>query len=116
MEKKEINVYPVPNGYVLKFGKEEYMYYGKAALLEGFMYHVGLEELGAVDAETIRNFLTAAIVWKEQGETVKELLKTKKENETLRSMVTNLKKQVKRLCEKNKKENGDDEDGDDEES
>lgn len=92
------------------------MYYSKAALLEGFMYHVGLEELGAVDAETMCEFLTAAIVWKDQGETVKELLKTKKENETLRSMVTNLKKQVKRLCEKDRKENGADKESDDEES
>lgn len=116
MEEKEINVYPVSNGHVLKFGKDEYLYYSKAALLEGFMYHVGLEELAAVDAETMREFLTAAIVWKDQGETVKEMLKTKKENEMLRSMATNLKKQVKRLCEKNRKENRDETDSDEEES
>lgn len=108
MEKVKVLVKTVPNGYVLTFKNDEYMYYTLPALLEGFMYHVGLEELAATDADTIREFLTAAVVWKDQGETVKELVKTKKENKTLSNMVKNLRKQVKRLRERMNEGDGND--------
>ena len=97
MEINEVQVYKVPNGHILKVNGNEFMYYTIERLKEGFMYHVGLEEPAPIDSETMRDFLTAAIVWKEQGETVKELVKVKKENDALISMVENMKKQIKRL-------------------
>lgn len=100
MERTKINVYPVPNGHVLKVGNNEYMYYTLTALLEGFMYHVGLEELAAIDAETMREFLTASVVWKDNGETVKALVEAQKENEALSNQIKNMKKQIKRLNER----------------
>lgn len=100
MEEVKISVRPVPNGHVLKVGSNEYMYYTVAALLEGFMYHVGLEELSAIDAETMREFLAASVVWKDQGETVKKLVEANKENESLLNKVNNLKKQVNHLSKK----------------
>lgn len=108
MVKLKINVYPVPNGHVLKVGSNEYMYYTVAALLEGFMYHVGLEELAAVDEDTMREFLTASVVWKDNGETVKELLSVRDENESLQSMVKNLKMQVSSLSRKLKEKDEND--------
>lgn len=99
-----ISVRPVNNkakkGFILTYKNNEYFYFDKESLLEGFMYHVGLEELGATDTETIQEFLAAAIVWKDQSETVKELLKLKKENETLNNMVATARKQNKILRDK----------------
>jgi len=108
MERTEINVYPVPNGHVLKVGSNEYMYFTVAELLEGFMYHVGLEELNAIDSETMREFLTASIVWKDHGETVKELVKVKKDYESLSNTAKNMRKQIKRLTERLRSEDDDD--------
>lgn len=95
-----ISLRKVNNGYSLSVDGNDYFYFNKAALLEGFMYHVGLEELGALDADTMRDFLTAAIVWKDQKETVKELLKVKKENETLNNMINTARKQNRILRDK----------------
>lgn len=96
----KISVRTVNNGYILAVGNNEYFYFNNRALLEGFMYHVGLEELNATDTETIQEFVTASIVWKDQSETVKELLKVKKENETLNNMVATARKQNKILRDK----------------
>ena len=101
---KKVQVSTVPNGYTLNYDDNEYMYFSLAALLEGFMYHVGLEELAAVDAETMREFLTASVVWNDNAEAVKEIVKLQKENSSLSSMVKNLKAQVKRLNERLKGE------------
>lgn len=112
MAKMKIQVATVPNGYTLSVDDNDYMYFSMAELLEGFMYHVGLEELAAIDEETMREFLTASIVWKDNGDTVKELLSVKEENESLRSMVGNLKKQNdtlrRRLKDEEQKDNDDD--------
>lgn len=104
MDKLKIQVTTIPNGYALTVGSEDYMYFTKAALLEGFMYHVGLEELSAVDEETMRDFIAASIAWRDNAEAVKSLVGIRKENELLIKQINNLKKQVKRLCEKQKEE------------
>lgn len=110
MEEKNVNVRitTVPNGYVLTFKNAEYMYYTLPALLEGFMYHVGLEELAAIDAETMREFLTASVVWKDNGEAIKALVEARKENEALSNQIKNMKKQIKRLGDKLRDKNSDD--------
>lgn len=100
-ELKDIKVNKIPNGYTLDFDGQSYMYYNLKSLLEGIMYHVGLEELGCIDNETIQDFLTAAIVWKaDDGKTTKEIMKLQTENESLRSMCTNYQKKIKHLQEK----------------
>lgn len=96
----KITVRTVPNGYILVFKNEEYFYFSRQKLLEGIMYHVGLEELGVIDPETIGEFLAAVVVWKDNAETVKELIKVKKENATLNNMVASTRKQVRVLREK----------------
>jgi hypothetical protein len=62
------------------------------------MYHVGLNEKGYIDRETIEEFLTASIVYRsDNGSTVKKMLKTEKENESLRSMCDAMRKRIKTL-------------------
>lgn len=93
-ELKDIRVVKIPNGYTLDFDGHGFMYYDLEALLEGFMYHVGLEELGAIDRETMKEFLAAAIVWKEQGGAIKEVVRLREENEYLNKMLNGARKQL----------------------
>ena len=92
-----IKIQPLPNGYALTVGSEEYMYFTLEKLLEGFLYHVGLEELDEVDNETRRDIITASLTWKENGEAIKELIKQKKINEKLENANKRLQNNIKRL-------------------
>jgi len=95
---EQINVKTLPNGYALTVGEYNYMYHNKKDLLEGFMYHVGLNENGYIDMETIEEFLTASIVYRsDNGSNVKKMMKTMKENESLRSMCDAMRKRIKAL-------------------
>ena len=116
MEKKLLNVRILthPNGYGLTVDKNEYLYYNLEELLEGFMYHIGLEELQSIDNETIKEFIAAAVVWRaDNGETAKEIVRLREENKTLANVCAKLKKSTKRLRDK-AKEKDYDEDSDDE--
>ena len=105
-ELKQIDVKTIPNGYALTVCSDNYMYYNEKDLLEGFMYHVGLNENGCIDKETIEEFIAASIAYRsDDGSTAKKMLKTEKENESLRSMCDTLRKRIKALesvCEKTK--------------
>lgn len=97
-ELRRIGIETLPNGYALTVGEHNYMYHNEKDLLEGFMYHVGLNEKGYIDRETIEEFLTASIVYRsDNGSTVKKMLKTEKENESLRSMCDAMRKRIKTL-------------------
>ena len=97
-EFRQINVKTLPNGYALTIGEHNYMYHNEKDLLEGFMYHVGLNENGYIDMETIEEFLTASIVYRsDNGDTAKKMMKTMKENESLRSMCDAMRKRIKTL-------------------
>ena len=110
----DIRLDTVPNGYDLRFKGQSYFYFTKEALLEGFMTHVGLEELESMDAETMRDFITAAIVWKEEGSAIKQVLKLKDEVETLQRQLEVSRQRIKQLTKKNredaKKKKSDEED------
>ena len=51
MEKSLLNIKlrTIPNGYILDVEKKSYMYYNLSELLDGFIYHIGLEELDEVE-------------------------------------------------------------------
>jgi hypothetical protein len=92
-----IKVRTVPNGYVLDLENKSYMYYNLSELLDGFIYHVGLEELDEVDNETRRDIIAASVTWKENGEAIKELIKQKEINEKLENANKRLQNKIKRL-------------------
>ena len=110
-EKVNIKVTTIPNGYALDVDNQKFMYFSLKDLLEGFMYHVGLQELGEVDKETIELFLNASVVWSKNSSLVKELIRQKQKNEILQKRVSGLKR---RLKEKGKEDVEDDEYGEDE--
>ena len=101
-DKLVINVRTVPNGYTLDIEKGEkkqgFMYFNPKKLLDGFMYHVGFEELGEVSEEFRAEVMKAAIAWQDNGKLVKLNLKYEAE--------INLEKQ---LGKKKAKEDADDE-------
>lgn len=95
-----INVRTVPNGYTLDIEAGErkygYMYFNPYKLLDGFMYHVGLVELGEVSEEFREKVLKAAVAWQDNGELVKLNLKYEAEIAELKSKVANLEKKLKK--------------------
>ena len=97
-EFRRIDVKTLPNGYALTVGEYNYMYYNENDLSEGFMYHVGLGENGYTDKESVEEFIAASIAYRsDNGSTAKKMLKTEKENESLRSMCDTLRKRIKAL-------------------
>ena len=78
-DKLVINVRTVPNGYTLDIEKGEkkqgFMYFNPKKLLDGFIYHVGFEELGEVSEEFRAEVMKAAIAWQDNGKLVKLNLK-----------------------------------------
>lgn len=94
-EIKKVSVETLPNGYSLTVGENRFMYFNLKDLLEGFMYHIGLQELGEVDKETIELFLNASVVWCNKSDLVKELIRQKTKNETLTKRVYSLKRRLK---------------------
>lgn len=97
MELPLIKVQTLPNGYALTYEDKEYIYMSKEKLVEGFMYHVGFDEVSFADQETIRDLLAAAVAWKDNAETVKKLTRLAKENESMYNTIKNLKAANKRL-------------------
>lgn len=80
-----IKVVPHRNGYDLTVGDEaSYMYFTLAELIEGFMYHVGLDIVKFADEETIRNLILACATYPKEGDAIQAVAKLEAENEALR--------------------------------
>ena len=109
-DKLVINVRTVPNGYTLDIEKGEkkqgFMYFNPKKLLDGFIYHVGFEELGEVSEEFRAEVMKAAIAWQDNGKLVKLNLKYEAKIKELKTRIATLEKQ---LGKKKAKEDTDDE-------
>ena len=107
-----ISVRTVPNGYTLDIEangqKKGFMYFNPHKLLDGFMYHVGLVELGEVTEEFRAEVMKAAIAWQENGKLVKLNLRYEAKIKELKTRVSTLEKQLAKK-KKSKEDNaGDD--------
>lgn len=84
---KRITIEMLNNGYCLKFdGMKEpggYMYFSPEKLLEGFMVHIGLEELDALDTTTMQDFIVSAASWKEKKECMAEIERLNRQNKQI---------------------------------
>lgn len=116
---KNISIKTVKSGYELKVDEESFFYFNIDALMEGFMYHVGLDENQAATKDKIHSFVNAAKDWRnDNGKSIKEFMKLKEENVSLKTKIENYKKRIKNLQTYNKKHGiyvGDDEENDDSE-
>lgn len=100
-EKKDrmiISVRTVPNGYTLDIeagGKKNgFMYFNPYKLLDGFMYHVGLVELGEVSEEFRTEVMKAALAWQDNGKLVKLNLRYETKIKELKKRVETLEKEL----------------------
>ena len=59
-EKLNVKVITAPNGYILDIGSHGFFYFTLDKLLEGFIYHIGFNELGEVSVDKIGGILEAA--------------------------------------------------------
>jgi hypothetical protein len=84
---KRITIEMLNNGYCLKFDgmkhSEGYMYFSPEKLLEGFMVHIGLEELDALDTTTMQDFIVSAASWKEKKECMAEIERLNRQNKQI---------------------------------
>lgn len=72
-EKRLIAVSTVPNGYVLKIDKEEFLYFTELDLLAGFMVHVGTHDTSSMDNGTLMSTLASAMIGHEYAEHIENL-------------------------------------------
>lgn len=70
------------------------MYFNPHKLLDGFIYHVGFEELGEASEEFRAEVLKAALAWQDNGKLVKLNLKYEAKIKELKSKVATLEKQT----------------------
>ena len=89
--KIKIKVQTVSNGYTLDIHKDEtdfgYLYFTLPKLLEGFIYHIGLEELRAATKEKIHDVIEASLTWRDKRENVLTLLQMNTEVQAMKESV-----------------------------
>lgn len=70
MRKKltHIRIDPLPNGYALTVGNNEYMFFDEDSLICGFFTHFGIKKTEYLDKEMVKSILEAAATWKTVGE------------------------------------------------
>ena len=72
------------------------MYFSLPELLDGFIYHVGLNELDIVENDKRKEIINAAIKWQDNGKNVKELLKYKNRCDMQERMIKNFRDLIRR--------------------
>lgn len=86
-----VSVSTTHNGYQLVTIKDghshEHLYFTLIDLLKGFMYHVGLEELNAIDKNEIDFFIDASQKWNDQKECILDNIKKEKDINSLSEKV-----------------------------
>lgn len=98
MERKNISLKTVPNGYSLDIEGKGYMYYNLQTLIAGFMYHVGMGESRFSDEETIDKFINAAMIWcEDSGKATRRVLELEEEVSSLKNEVGKQKKTIERI-------------------
>lgn len=62
---QKVSVSTLPNGYSLKVGEKEYMYFNMMDLLAGFMVHIGLQDTDYMDKGNILTMLFQTMIGQE---------------------------------------------------
>ena len=76
------------NGYMLEVNNEGYMYFNAQSLLEGFLVHVGMNRIGAMNKEEIKTMVEAV----KDGSAIKKL---QAEVNELKTTIDDQKKQIR---------------------
>lgn len=96
-----ITVSTVPNGYSLFVDnhsqKKDYLYFSVHDLLDGILYHVGMEEAGAINMDMMKVLLETATKWRDNKALVKELMNKKEEIQALNDKLDAQYRKIDRL-------------------
>ena len=94
---KRIEVRTLPNGYSLDFDGAHangFMYYSADKLLEGFMIHIGLKMTEQLDMDTMQDFITTAMNWRDNEKCIREIDRLKRELTTMTNKRNSLARQL----------------------
>lgn len=83
--------------YSLDIDNTGYLYYNVAELIEGFLYHVGLEKKDFADKDVISDLITACATFKKEGAAIEAAAKLTAENAALSQRVTRQQTEYKSL-------------------
>lgn len=92
--KLNVKVVTAPNGYVLDIGSHGFFYFTLDKLLEGFIYHIGFNELGEVSVDKIGDILEAAVKWKDNAKLVKQIVALEQENQALKQVISSMDRDI----------------------
>lgn len=89
--KTEVKIVTVPNGYTLDIHKggtdHGYLYFTLPQLLEGFIYHIGMEEMEAITSVEMRDLIEASMTWRDKKENILTILHLETENQAMRHSI-----------------------------
>ena len=92
--KTEVKIVTVPNGYTLDIHKggtdHGYLYFTLPQLLEGFIYHIGMEEMESVTNVEMHALIEASMTWRDRRDNISAILQLETENQALRNSITAL--------------------------
>lgn len=71
------------NGYDMTVGEQGYFYFSLAELLEGFLYHVGLDIVKYADKNTIHDLILACATYPKEADAIKAVAKLKAQIEAM---------------------------------
>ena len=105
--KTEVKILTVPNGYTLDINKggtdHGYLYFTLSKLLEGFIYHIGMEELHAITNDQIHDLIEASMTWRDKRENIFTILQLQTEvqamNESMAALCHKIDDQRHLLCQ-----------------
>lgn len=91
-----ITMHTLSNGYSLSIEghKHEYMYFSPEKLLEGVMVHVGLKMTEQLDMDTMQDFITTAMNWRDNEKCIREIDRLKRELTTMTNKRNSLARQL----------------------
>ncbi len=94
---KRIEVHTLPNGYSLDFDGARangFMYFSEDKLLEGFMLHIGLKMTEQLDMDTMQDFITTAMNWRDNEKCIREIDSLKRQLTTMTNKRNSLARQL----------------------
>ncbi len=90
-DKTKVRITTVPNGYTLDIHKGGtdygYLYFTLPKLLEGFIYHIGMEEMETITNVEMRDLIEASITWRDKKENILTILHLETENQAMRQSI-----------------------------
>lgn len=87
---QELHVSMLPNGYDVKIGNKNMLYFNEQELLEGLFVHIGLKIDGYINKQTIRDMMTACATYPDGTKAVEEITRLEGIVKELRANINTL--------------------------